>query len=80
MPTRKLTPEVLQAAIEGFEAQKRHIDAQIAELRQALAGETGAAPEPAPPRKRRFSAAARRRMREAQQRRWAKARGEAVAA
>src|SRR5262245_30759803 len=75
----KLTPEIITAAIEGFESQKRHIDDQIAELRAMLSGgrmSTTATPE-APTRKRRkFSAAARRRMKEAQQLRWAKIRGE----
>jgi len=78
MPT-KLTPEIITAAILGFEEQKRHIDAKVAELRAALAGGPGdpvATPE-APTRKRKkFSAAARRRMKAAQQRRWAKVRGE----
>ena len=79
MPPQKLTPEIITAAIEGFESQKRRIDGQIAELRAMLPGgsaETAATPE-APTRKpRKFSAAARRRMKEAQQRRWAKVRGE----
>ena len=78
MPIQKLTPEIITAAILGFEEQKRHIDSKIAELRAMLPGgpgETAATPE-APTRKRRkFSAAARRRMREAQQRRWASIRG-----
>ncbi len=49
MPT-KLTPEIITAAIEGFEAQKTKLAAQIAELRQTLAGgpvATGATPAPA---------------------------------
>jgi hypothetical protein len=79
MPTLKLTTEIISAAMEGFEDQKRQIDGQIAELRAVLSGgsiEPSAAPE-APGRKRRkVSAAARKRMKEAQQRRWAKIRGE----
>ena len=74
----KLTGEIITAAILGFEEQKRQIDTKIAELRAMLPGgpATPATPE-APTRKRRkFSAAARRRMKEAQQRRWAKIRGE----
>jgi hypothetical protein len=83
MPT-KLTIEIVTAAIDGFEAQKTRIDAQIAELRAML---HGGSPEPAvtekteatPQRKRkRFSAAAIRRMREAQRQRWAKVRGESA--
>jgi len=79
MPTPKLTNEIIVAAILGFEEQKRHIDAKIADLRALLPGgstETAATPD-APTRKRKkFSAAARKRMKEAQQRRWAKIRGE----
>src|ERR1039458_6172444 len=73
MPT-KLTPEIINAAIGGFEQQKLRIDAQIAELRAMLSGgpaETAATPE-APIRKRRVSAAARRKMALAQKARWAK--------
>jgi hypothetical protein len=79
MPTPKLTNEIITAAIEGFESQKRRIDDQIAELRAMLpAGTTDTAATPeAPTRKRKkFSAAARKRMKEAQQLRWAKIRGE----
>ena len=79
MSIQKLTPEIITAAILGFEEQKRHIDSKIAELRAMLSGgpgETAATPV-APTRKRRkFSAAARQRMKEAQQRRWASIRGE----
>jgi hypothetical protein len=78
----KLTNEIIAAAILGFEAQKKHIDAQITELREMLDGGSKATPaaiSEAPTGKRRkFSAAARRRMKEAQQRRWAKIRGEAA--
>src|ERR1035437_1066597 len=48
MPTHKLTPEIINAAVEGFEQQKLRIDAQIAELRAMLTGtptEPAAAPE-----------------------------------
>jgi hypothetical protein len=76
MPT-KLTHEIISAAILGFEEQKRHIDSQISELRAVLSGGSAetATPE-APTRKRKkFSAAARRNMKEAQQRRWAAIKG-----
>ena len=79
MPQQKLTPEIITAAILGFEEQKRHIDSKIAELRAMLSGgpaETAAAPKASTRKPRKFSAAARRRMREAQQRRWASIRGE----
>ena len=71
MPT-KLSTEILNAAIDGFEEQKKHLDAQIAELRQMLtpASTDGAAPEPTPA-KRNMSAAARRRIAAAQRKRWA---------
>src|ERR1035437_2401771 len=79
MPSPKLTNEIIIAAITGFESQKRRIDGQIADLRAMLPGgtaDTAATPE-APTRKRKkFSAAARKRMKEAQQRRWARIRGE----
>jgi cell division septum initiation protein DivIVA len=78
MPINKLTPEIITAAIEGFESQKRRLDDQIAELRAMLPGgtsETVAATEAPGQKRRRFSAAARRRMKEGQQRRWAKIRG-----
>jgi hypothetical protein len=82
MPTPRFTNEIIGAAIEGFEAQKRRIDAQIAELRATLSGVP--APQAAQPTahkpKRKFSAEALRRMREAQQRRWAKVRGESAPA
>jgi len=78
MPT-KLTNEIITAAIQGFETQKARIDQQVAELRAILSGgpaETAATPE-APTRKRkRFSAAARRKMAMAQKARWAKIKGE----
>jgi hypothetical protein len=78
MPIPRLTNEIIEAAIEGFEANKLRIDAKIAGLRAML---TGAPPshatEPkAHKPKRKFSAEALKRMREAQQRRWAKVRGE----
>ena len=68
MPTPKLNAEIIAAAIEGFESQKRRIDTQIGELRAMLSGgrtEGTATPE-APTRKRKVSAAARRRMAEGQ--------------
>ena len=84
MPTN-LTPEIINAAIVGFEQQKLRIDTQIAELRAMLDGGStkpgpAAAPEPSTLKRRKFSAAARRRMKEAQQLRWAKIRGESESA
>ncbi len=74
MPTSKLNPEIISAAIAGFEAQKRRIDEQITELRQMLnpAARDGAAPPaPAKKSKRRISAAGKRAIVEAQRKRWA---------
>ena len=82
MPTI-LTTEIIAAAIDGFEAQKTRIDAQIAELRALLPGgsaESAAKPEAPTGKRKKFSAAARQHMKEAQQRRWAKIRGESAAA
>jgi hypothetical protein len=78
----KLDHEILAAAIEGFEAQKKHIDTQIAEIRQKLGGGGSAEPAatPGPGRKRRkMSAAGRKRIAEAQRKRWAASRKESVA-
>jgi hypothetical protein len=72
MPT-KLDNDILAAAIEGFEAQKKRLDAQIAEIRQQMTGGSArAAAAPEPGRKRRkMSAAGRKRIAEAQRKRWA---------
>ena len=72
---QKLTPEIIIAAIVGFEAQKSQIDSQISELRSMLDGRrTGRAVTPSETgkRKRRFSAATRRKMAAAQRARYAK--------
>jgi hypothetical protein len=76
----KLTPEIITAAITGFEAQKVRLDAQIAELRAMLSGgsaESTARPEPAKGNRRKMSAAARKRIGDAQRRRWAASKGQA---
>src|SRR5262245_60206982 len=72
----KLSPEIIVAAIAGFESQRQHIDSQIADLRAMLNGgqpDTGAASHHGQHRK--VSAAARKRMAEGQGRRWAAAQG-----
>jgi hypothetical protein len=73
----KLTPEILTAALAGYEEQKKRIDAQIAGLRQMLDGGStdGATPETAQPR-RKMSSAARKRIAAAQRKRWAEARSQ----
>ena len=82
MPTGKLTNTIIEAAIAGFEAQKKNIDAQIAELRAMLGGAPAGSAEQATAKtkRRKFSAAAIKRMREAQKLRWARIRGESPAA
>jgi DNA-binding protein HU-beta len=79
MPAPKLTAQILEAAILGMESQKEKLDAQIAELRQMLEGAPDAPatnPGVGPRKRKTFSAATRRRMKEAQRLRWAKIRGE----
>ncbi len=74
MLTRQLTVEILDAAIEGFEARKLRIDEQIAQVRQLLNGHNPVAastPEPQNEPHRKMSAATRKRMGEAQRKRWA---------
>jgi hypothetical protein len=74
MPTRNLTPQIINAAVLGFEEQKQHIDTQIAELRAMLPGgrtEPAATPEAPRGKRRKLSAAARKRIGDAQRKRWA---------
>ena len=77
---RTLTPDIIRAAIDGFENQKKQIDSQITELKGLLDGNApeadGSTPETTARKRRKFSAAAIRRMKAAQQKRWAKIRGE----
>lgn len=77
MPMPKLSAEILNAAIDGFEAQKQRIDAQIAEIRQMLDGgraATAATRGGPVGRRRKMSAAARKRISDAQRKRWAESR------
>jgi hypothetical protein len=77
MPTLKLTNEIIKAAIFGFEEQRRQIDSQITELRAMLSGATASAPAevaeltPTGRPRRKVSAAGRKAMALAQQKRWA---------
>jgi hypothetical protein len=78
MPIPKLTYEIIIAAITGFEAQKARIDVQIADLRAMLDGgspEPAAAPEAPKGKRRKMSAAARKRIADAQRKRWAESKG-----
>jgi hypothetical protein len=74
----KLNTEILTAAIEGLEAQKSRIDTRIAEIRQILRHGRlePAAPPELPKRRRKMSAAARKRIGDAQRKRWAEAKWE----
>jgi peptidoglycan hydrolase CwlO-like protein len=70
----KQNDEIIQAAIEGFEARKRQINQQIAELRGMLSGAStesvAASPANGP---RTMSAASRKRIADAMRKRWAAA-------
>src|SRR5436190_17623944 len=69
-----MTEAIIAAAIEGFEAQKLQIDSQIAELRGMLHGRnSGSSSTTAEPKRhrRKMSAAGRKRIAEAQRKRWA---------
>jgi len=74
----QLTNEIILAAIAGFEQQKKHVDEEIARLRAMLSGGRTAASAETPRRRRKLSAEARRRMRDAQRARWARVRGESA--
>jgi cell division septum initiation protein DivIVA len=80
MPT--FTKEMIEAAITGFETQKQRIDEQIAELRAMLPSSTNSGAFSAPStglKKPTMSAAGRQAIAEAQRKRWAAAKGEALA-
>ncbi len=71
-------PELLAAALVGYEQQRSEIVQKIAELRRQLGGRAEhnghgslVTAETAPARKRTMSAAARRRIAAAQKKRWA---------
>ena len=73
---RKLTNEIIDAAIFGFEEQKRRLDAQIADLRAIRDGVPAKDPTnsvPVKPGKSKVSAATRRAMADGQRKRWAAA-------
>ena len=83
MPTPTLTREILQAALAGFQLDKQRIDAQIAEVQAMLGGSNSpgtnrsvSTETPKKGRRKKFSAAARKRMAEAQRLRWVKIKGQ----
>ena len=76
---KKLTEEIINAAIEGFKARKTHLNQQISDLRGMLesdSAQAGTAAKPASRKRGRMSAAGRRRIAMAQKARWARVRGE----
>ena len=83
MPTQKLTPEIVIAAIAGFEQQKLRLNSQIAELRNMLSvtpkEPTDVTLEPTKRKRRKMSAAARKRIGAAQRKRWAASKGQSEA-
>ena len=81
-----MSNEILTAALAGLEAQRDQIAAHIASVRALLGqrspgrppkseGQAGTSASDGQPKKRKFSAAARRRMAEAQRKRWAAIKG-----
>ncbi len=66
MPNYTLSREILVAALEGLEAEQQRLQSQIAEVRRLIGSRAGG-PQPA---RRRMSAAARKRIREGQKKRW----------
>ncbi len=76
MPRRsRISPELLEAALDGLKQRLIEVDNNISAVRRLLRspGATSSAPAEAPAgrKRRRMSAAAKRRIAEAQRRRWA---------
>ena len=79
MPRGRSTydPATLAMALVGYEIEKQKVEEKIREIRAQLAGQKAGAAAPAPaktggPRRRRpLSAAARKRIADAQRKRWA---------
>jgi hypothetical protein len=74
MAQLKLTPDILAAALIGFEVQKFAIEGKIAEIRLTLEGgrSEAASPSETPKPRKKRSAAVRRKMALAQRARYAK--------
>jgi hypothetical protein len=77
MASPRLTNAIIDAAIVGFEEQKRRLDAQLAELRALRNGANPTAPASVRPR-RKMSAAGRKAIAAAQRQRWAALKGGAA--
>src|ERR1039458_4492350 len=78
----KLTNEIITAAIDGFQGQRSKIDSKIAELRALLSGgpteSAASTPVPTTRKRRKMSAAARKRIGDAQRKRWAESKGQSA--
>lgn len=74
MATHRVTREILEAALAGFQMEKQRIEGQLAEVQAMLDGAPAAESEvpQAGTKRAKRSAAVRRRMAEAQKARWAK--------
>jgi hypothetical protein len=80
MTTQRLTRPIIEAAILGFESQRKRLAEQVAELRAMLDGGSRpitATPEPTKRKRRKMSAAGRKAIAEAQRKRWAESREDA---
>ena len=72
----KQDPSILAMALVGYELEKKKIDERIKEIRAQLSGAKAAdkvssASDDKAPKRRRLSAAARKRIADAQKKRWA---------
>src|ERR1043165_4366658 len=74
MAITRLTNEIIDAAIVGFEEQRRRLDAQLAALRGMRNGASHTAPASVRPR-RKMNAAGRKAIAAAQKKRWAALKG-----
>jgi peptidoglycan hydrolase CwlO-like protein len=76
MPQQISDKTILEAALVGLEGQRARLDEQINSIKKMIGSTKGAVKTPAPAkeaprRKRVLSAAARKRIAEAQKKRWA---------
>jgi hypothetical protein len=71
LPMATYDNDILEAALIGYEHQRKEIETKIEQIRAHLGGHVTPNGKTAPGRKRTFSAATRKRMAAAQQKRWA---------
>jgi len=81
---KRISPELLEAALAGLEQQRAEVDRNIAEVKKLLRSgrsSPGAEAQEAPARRRRkMTATAKKRIAEAQRKRWAAFRAQEAAA